>query len=303
MKHLQGWSNDPREVERIWGSMPTPFFQSPAPENRDQHNHLIFRDMTGGWHDEGPQMIGDCVSWGNSRLVDYTSVLEAYLDLEGKIDAPDYLYEQCATEVLYALSRVEVGQGRLRGSDGSVGAWAAKALTDFGWISRPELDRLGVGGKYSGARAKQWGDSGLPNSLEPAAIQHTLADMTPVRNFNDLAFHTQNYRVVAICSNVGFENAGNGSQVRRDAQGFATPRGTWGHCMTVVSSRMGNRPGGLLTNQWPTGSVVGPMGDVEIPPCSWWVDAHVLDSMLAQNDSFTGTKVKGYPARKLTWRF
>lgn len=300
MSKFFGWEDSPSEVEKVWNSMPTPFFSAPAPDDRDQHNHLIFRDMTGAWHDEGPQMIGDCVSWGNARLVDYTSVLEAYLDLEGKIDAPNYVYEQAATEVIYALSRVEVGGGRIRG-DGSVGAWAAKALTDYGWISRKELDRLGIGGTYSGQRAKQWGASGLPNNLEPNAFKHTLADMTPVRSFNEAAYHLQNYRVVAVCSNVGFENGPNGT-TQRDAQGFARPRGSWPHCMTVVSVRMGRRPGGLMTNQWPPSMVIGPMGDVEIPPCSWWVDADVLDAMFRQGDSFTGTKVKGYPARQLTWR-
>lgn len=307
MQDLCGWKDDQAEVEKVWGSMPTPFFQAPSPEQRDQHNHLIFRDFTGSWHDEGPQQIGDCVSWGNGRLVDYTQVLEAWMQIQAlkgtgeyqaALDEARYEYQQTATEVIYALSRVEVGGGQIRG-DGSVGAWAAKALTDFGSISRKELDKLGVGGRYSGQRARDWGRRGLPDELEPAAKQHIIADMTPVRTFNDLAYHVQNLRVVAVCSDVGFDN-GNDRTVR-DSQGFARPRGTWNHCMCFVSVKMGSRPGALLTNQWPEGMVQGPMGDVEIPPCSWWVDADVVERMLRQNDSFTGTKYKGYPARKLTW--
>lgn len=311
---LCGWVDDKSEVEQVWATMPTPFFSAPAPENRDQMNHTIFKDMTGNYHPEGPQEIGDCVSWGNGNLINYTQVLEAWMQIqELRVSGADdasvnaaleefrYEYQETATEVIYALSRVEVGGGRIRG-DGSVGAWAAKALTDFGTISRKELEKLGVGGRYSGQRARAWGRSGLPNELEPAARQHVIEDMTPVRTWEDLAWHVQNLRVVAICSNVGFETGGP-MTVRRDKDGFSRPRGQWNHCMLVVSVKMGGRPGGLLCNQWPLDSVQGPMGDIEIPKCSWWVDADVLNAMLRQNDSFTGTKYKGYPARKLTWRF
>jgi hypothetical protein len=296
---LSGWIKDDREVERVWSTMPTPFFATPDPENKDQHNHLIFKQITGGWHDEGPQEIGDCVSWGNARLVDYTGVL----DYAFMVGDTAYEYQKTATEVIYALSRVEVGGGQIRG-DGSVGAWAAKAVVDFGTLSRKKLDELGVGGAYSGQRARSWGSRGLPDNLEPAAKEHTIGDMTPVRNFKEAAWHIQQGRVVAVCSDVGFENGGPGGAITgRDSQGFAKPRGSWPHCMTFVSVRMGSRPGLLLCNQWPKGSVAGPMGDVEIPDCSWWVDAQYCDRMLSQNDSFTGTKFKGYPARKLTWRF
>lgn len=309
---LGGWIDDQREVEEVWSAMPTPFFSTPSTDENDHHNHLFFKEVVGTWHDEGPQLIGDCVSWGNARLVDYTSVLEMYLQLKdeeskGKSfqDGADefrQIFEFACTEAIYALSRVEIGGQRGSRSDGSVGAWAAKAVTQFGSISRAHLDRLNLSGKYSGQRAKDWGASGLPDNLEPYAKEHPIADMTPVRTWNDLKFHVQNYRVVAVCSNVGFEN-GSGGHTQRDSQGFANPRGQWNHCMAFVSTRGGSRPGALLTNQWPSGVVTGPMGDVEIPPCSWWVDADVAEKMLRQNDSFTGTKYKGYPARKLTWRF
>lgn len=300
MQALCGWVKDEREVERIWSAMPTPFFATPDPENKDQHNHLIFKQIVGHYHDEGPQEIGDCVSWGNGRLVDYTQVLDFAFDVGNE----PYEFQTTCTEVIYALSRCEVGGQYGSRSDGSVGAWAAKAVTQFGTISRAELDKIGVGGKYSGQRAKQWGASGLPDNLEPVAKNHLIQDMTPVRSFKEAAWHIQQGRVVAVCSDVGFENGGSGGAITgRDSQGFARPRGSWPHCMTFVSCKFGSRPGLLLCNQWPKGSVSGPMGDVEIPDCSWWVDADVCDHMLGQNDSFTGTGYKGYPARKLTWRF
>jgi hypothetical protein len=313
MQELCGWHNNPAEVERIWSAMPTPFFQAPAPEQgRDQHNHLIFKDFTGVWHPEGPQKIGDCVSWGNARLVNYLEVLEAWVQIQEKKaadpnyreDADDgrYIYEEICTEAIYGLSRVEIGHQRGSYQDGSVGAWAAKALMQYGIFSRADLDRMGKSGAYDPNRAKEWGARGLPSDLEGVAKRHPVADMTPVRSFNEAAFHIQNLRTVAVCSNVGFEN-GRGGMTQRDSTGRATPRGRWDHCMTFVSLRWKPNPQLLLCNQWPPGAVQGPMGDVEIPPCSWWVDAEVCDEMLGQNDSFTGTKYKGYPIRRATWKF
>jgi hypothetical protein len=297
-----GWQHDPAEVERIWGTMPTPFFMAPSPDQtRDHFNHKFFKEFVGEDAPAGPQAIGDCVSWGNGNLVNYTSVLEAYLEVKsGKMDT-GYEYQETCTEAIYALSRVEVGGQRGSYSDGSVGAWAAKAVTQFGTLSRKHLEKLGLSGAYSGQRAKEWGARGLPDNLEPAAREHLITDMTPVRSFLDAAWHIQNYRVVAVCSNVGFENGrGRGAITERDSQGFATARGTWPHCMLFVSVRW-DRPGLLMLNQWPKSSVAGPLVHDQ-PPVSWWVDADTVDRMLRQNDSYTGTKHKGYPARRLTWR-
>lgn len=308
---LCGWVYDQKEVEKVWATMPTPYFQAAPPEKIDRHNHLIFRELTGGWHDEGPQLIGDCVSWGWGRGVDYTQVLEMYLQLQSiketqgtaaYLEAVErYEYQKAATEVIYALSRVEIGGGQIRG-DGSVGSWAAKAVLDCGWISRQDLSSRGISGDYSGSRARQWGYSGLPNELEPIAKQHTVADVTPVRNVNDAAYHLENFRVIPVCSNVGFENGSRGI-TQRDSRGVARRRGQWNHCMALVSVRWWqNAPEFLLTNQWPPSMVQGPMGDVEIPPCSWWIVAEDAQVMLSQNDSHVLTGVKGYPVRRLKWR-
>ena len=39
-------------------------------------------------------------------------------------------------EVIYGGSRVEIGGGRIRG-DGSIGAWAARWVRDYGVVPRP----------------------------------------------------------------------------------------------------------------------------------------------------------------------
>jgi hypothetical protein len=303
MQNLCGWKYQPEHIERVVACLSTPHFQTPEPTQDDVFNHSIFKKFTGEWPQPGPQEIGDCTSWGWVHGVDFTVVLEAYLQIQNQSD-PDaaYEYQPTCTEALYAAERINIGNGQMGREDGGVGAWCAKAVMDVGTVSRPNLDSLGLGGTYSGDRARTWGRSGMPQNVLTACTPHTVADTTLVKSFNEAAWHLQQHRVVPVCSDVGFEN-GPGGITLRDSEGFATRRHSWSHCMCFISVRMGKRPGLLLLNQWPKGATQGPMGPVEIPDCSWWVDADTCDEMLSQGDSFTLSKYKGYPARKLTWRF
>lgn len=308
IRNLCGWKNDPAEVERLTPHLAQFFAPSPD-QTRDAHNHLIFRKATGVDSDDGPQGIGDCVSWGYAHFINYTQVLNNVYDAQNSTEDPQTAlarikleYQQTATEPIYALSRVEVGGQRGSYEDGSVGAWAIKAVKDYGSLSRPHLARLGLSPTYSPQRAKDWGAKGLPDNLEPEAFKHTFGTTTQVRSFAEAAWHIQNGRVVPVCSNVGFENGrGSGAMTVRDSQGFARPNGVWMHCMTFVSLRW-DRPGLLLLNQWPKSSVAGPKA-FEQPDVSWWVDAEVVDRMLRQNDSYTGDSFNGYPAKIIdtTW--
>lgn len=312
LDHLMGWHRDDRERDRVWSQMPTPFFYAPAPDpDTDAFNHEIVFQLLGDFLNPGPQAIGDCVSWGWGHLTDFTQLMMIADQIDEKVSAGSDIeiatadamieYQETCTEATYALSRVEVGGRRLGRSDGSLGAWAAEAAVRFGSISRIEVAKFGFSPNYSGQRANEWGYDGLPDLLEPAAKMHTVQDATPVLSFNSAAWHLQNRRGIAICSDVGFENGPQGTTLR-DKDGFASPRGKWPHCMFLMSVRMGRRPGCLCVNQWPAQMVQGPEGPTKLPPCSWWIDADVVDLILKQNDSYTVTGYKGYPARKLTWR-
>jgi hypothetical protein len=307
-----GWHDSQEEVEMVCGTLPTPFFAAPSPEKgKDSHLHILFKKTLGFEAPMGPQQIGDCVSWGSGNFVNYMQMMHIHHQIQELIakgtpqheidiftNEARYAYQEACTEAIYALSRVEIGGGRIRG-DGSVGAWAGKALEQFGAISRPHLKELGLDPTYSGQRARSWGSRGLPDELETHAKAHPFEEISLVRNFEEFAWHCQQGRPTFVCSNVGFEN-GPGGRTQRDAQGFARAQGTWPHCMTLVSLRW-DRPGALCLNQGPESAFMGPLA-FEQPKQSFWIDADTVDRMLRQQDSWTGDRYRGYPVRKLTWK-
>jgi hypothetical protein len=306
---FKGWIENPHEVNATLATMPAPLFVNApgASELKIKGNDPVLlyknvRAVIGTDAPKGPQGIGDCVSWGFGGMTNYFQCVQISIALrdEGLFGSPqeeqnEFLksigistYEEIATESIYALSRVEVGGQRGSYSDGSVGAWAAKALTDYGLLSRPELSRLGLSPDYNPKRAKDWGAKGLPDNLEPTAKKHPYKIMSSVRSFNDLAKLIENGKPTAICSNRGFS-------MIRDRQGFCSQKGTWYHCMFAVAVRY-DRPGALLAQSWGPNTPSGPT-DLEQPDNTFWVDEKVLDGMLRQGDSFSGDEFEAYQSR------
>lgn len=294
--NLCGWVKNEAESERLVATLAAPGVRSAAPDlagygvGKTALLYEAFRRAWGRDFDDGPQRIGDCVSWGASRVYDLAGVMQV---LAGKPERYDWEDRAC-TEVVYALSRVEIGQGRIRG-DGSVGMWAAEALKRYGHLSRRLM------GAYDPARARAWGYSGLPDAHEPEAARHK-ADWVPVRTYEEARDLIAAGHGVAVCSSVGFEN-GPGGRTRRDAAGFASARGRWPHCMAFIGSRDDGRPGLLCSNQWAREMVEGPKGDHDIPANCWWVEPKVCDRMLSEEDSFAVTLVGGYPAEAFDFIF
>lgn len=285
-----GWINDPQAVEKVLGELPQPLFASAAPHlkgsgaKEDTLLYLGVRKVLGGKDaPKGPQKIGDCVSWGWGNLINYAQCTAV---LKGE----PVEYQEIATESIYALSRVEVGGQRGSYQDGSVGAWAAKACTNYGVLSRNEI------GAYDPKRAKEWGAKGLPDELEPKAKLHVLKTTSLIQNFEEACDAIQNGYPVAVCSMQGFS-------MQRDNEGFCRPEGTWAHCMAFVAKRFGNRPGLCCSQSWGPNTPSGPLA-LEQPDNTFWVDAETCNRMFRQRDSFTGSPFVGYPAAKIPdWYF
>jgi len=202
----------------------------------------------------------------------------------------DESFRDLVQEVIYGGSRVEVGGGRIRG-DGSVGAWAAKWVKDYGVIAR------GIYGSrdlrvYSEARCREYGRRGVPDELEPLAKQHPVKGIASVRSWDECRAAIRNGYPVVVCSDQGFE-------MERDADGFCHPHGTWYHAMAVIGVRGGDRPGGFLLNSWGPNAHSGPRFPPDAPVAGFWVDAAVLDRMLKQGDSWAFSQLRGFPPGKV----
>jgi hypothetical protein len=238
------------------------------------------RQVWGRDLDIGPQLIGDCVSWGYSGCVDLIACIEV---IAGEAEEHSWELRTC-TEAMYALSRVEYGDLDGSSQDGSRGLWASAAVSAGGTLSREVL------GPYNPTRAKAWGATGLPDDLEPEARTHRIRRTTLVQTFEEARDSIANGYPIAVCSGQGFS-------MDRDNDGFASANDSWAHCMKFIASRDDERPGLLCMNSW--GDVhTGPKGKHDIPDGSFWVDAEVCTNMFQSwMDSYALSQFDGYPRR------
>lgn len=287
-----GWIRDPEAVAAVLQALPQPLFAEAGaalldtPERDvflwDAAKHVIGDHLPA--HDQDG--VGCCVGEGFSSAVEYLQCVEIALGGE-----PD-LFEPICSEAVYALSRVEIGGGRLIG-DGSVGAWAARAVCEYGVLPRMRFGAYDLE-SFDPERARDWGRHGLPDNLEPDARLHPVQTVSLVRSFTEARAAIAHGYPVAVCSDQGFT-------LERDADGFCLPRGRWGHCMCFIGVTNGRRPGLCCLQSWGPNVPTGPMGLGDPPPWSFWVDAEIADRMLAEGDSWALSAFVGFPARELQW--
>lgn len=237
------------------------------------------------------QAIGDCVSHGWGLGVDVLACTEIVAGEREKWVAP------AATEIIYALSRVEIGGGSIGRGDGSMGAWAADAVSKYGVLHRiPYLEGKYDFSTYDGnvARALGMPRAGCPDALEPIAKEHPVRTVSPVKSYEEARDAIVNGYPVPVCSNYGFRE-------QRDSEGFARPSGRWDHCMLLAAADDEyRRPGLLCWNSWGDTWISGPKRH-EQPDGSFWIDAEVVDAMLRQNDSFAISGYEGFKSQDLDY--
>lgn len=314
-----GWLNKPFEVEKVKSTLRFKCAtQIIAEENLASRTggsdpvlfYPLFRKITGKDCPSGPQKIGDCVSWGWSNCLNYLQIIKIasqvkklglFDELKGGTfttevinDHPNYRaaqdaineWQEVCTEWVYGSSRVEIGGQKGDQEDGSVGAWAAKAVT-WGVATRKKY------GPYDPQRAKQWGADGVPDDYEAESKKHICPDVAPVTSYQDAVTMIRAYRPVPVCSNQGFTMV-------RDSTGGCHPEGNWGHCMLFMSI---DDKGRLLCSQsWGPDTPTGPVY-LDQPKNTFWVDPQTVDHMLKANDSFSPAGFLGYEVEDfLDWR-
>jgi hypothetical protein len=230
------------------------------------------------------QEIGDCVSFGHGHGNDLLQCIEIKLG-----EALDY--RETDTEFIYATSRMVAGI--LGHSDGSYGSAAVKAMTTIGMVSR---EMLGVDGAYASGRAKLWGVSGPPCDLAVKAAAYKLGAAALVSTWEELVTALTNGYPVTICTNQGFTMA-------RDADGFCSASGIWGHCMLIAGVRF-DRPGACILQSWGPDLPTGPT-TLGQPTWSFWADQRVVESILSEGDSWALSRAPAFVGRELppSWKY
>ena len=289
MGHVYDW----RQVEATLAASPTPSFASTgreiygSGEGKTVCLWLALEKLLGTFpvHE---QTIGDCVSHGFGTGID---VLQA---VEIQSGDNERWVAETATESIYAISRVERGKRQIGRGDGSVGAWAADAVSKWGVLQRVQYGQHDLR-QYSGPLAKKWGWDGLPDELEPKAAPFKVGVTSLVTTYEQARDAIANGYPVAVCSDQGFDDV-------RDSEGFSRAMGSWAHCMVFLGvDDNPKRPGLLCMNSWGRNWIRGPkrLGQ---PDGSFWVDAQVANRMLGRNpDSWALGKFSGYPAQNLDY--
>lgn len=230
-----GWHYRPGEIEaycRARNDAGDPVsFGAARPELKGFWQQCVSRGITGIFLQDAErelfgenrpadfQQRGTCVSRGTYRACQDSWLYS--LARKGTIGRPVLI----AYEPIYAGSRVNVGRGQLGGEDGSVGAWAAQYVHDYGLLERAVYGSVDLSESREDL-AVAWGapGRGVPGELLQAsspfrAISHKA------ENVEELADCIAAGYAVAFCSNTLWGD--------RDGSGMARPSGRGGHCEEV----------------------------------------------------------------------
>ena len=288
-----GWVKDDDAIARNVNPLLTAQFQD-TPAGRAvmgdgdvflwQAVRKVNPDKPAGWYPNiNQQNVGCCVGCGFKHAC---GVIQATQILAGRAAE----WKEVSVEVIYGGSRVEIGGGRISG-DGSIGAWAARWVREYGVVPMEKYDSVDLS-EFSPKRAREFGRYGVPDDLEPLAKQHPVKGTALVKSWQDVERAIRQGYPVAVCSDQGF-------RMERDRDGFCRAQGTWPHCMAIIGIRGGDRPGGFILNSWGDNAHTGPVWPTDAPVAGFWADWRTIDRMVKQGDSFALSDAVGFPQRKL----
>lgn len=293
-----GWQKDEAAVKAVVATLPfKAFADTPAGAVADVPDHFYQWDVYRKANPRGPPIrnqgsVGSCVGNGGASAIVRTLACQIVLD-----GANEEL-KDLSVEVLYAGSRIEIGGGRIRG-DGSVGAWLAKFANQYG-IAPAEKITTAAGktydlSSYDQARCRAWGNSGVPDDLEPLCKKHPVQEITLIKTLDELKRALAQGYGVSVCSGQGFS-------MQRDSRGVARPSGSWAHCMCIdgYHTEVG-KEFYHIENSWGPDAHKGPVGWGNPSTAGFWAEAAVVQQMLAAGDTWAFSGVKGFPARESIW--
>jgi len=295
-----GWHPRPADVDAVLATLPMPRFCQAAPSLKDTGNRDVLHwraeeKVLGKRLPAHNQTRGTCVSQGYGRGAQDLMFIEIAIKGES-----EEWRGQVATEPIYAGSRVEIGGGQLGNDDGSVGAWAAKWVQQYGILLRQKYGKWDFSEPNDELAAELGARGvGVPDELEPVAKEHPVKTISQCLTGEEAADGLCNWYPLPICSDQGFTED-------RDRNGFCKPRGTWYHCMLARGHCVvkGNRPAVAIQQSWnghsPTGNdrVTLESGEeITLPQGVFLIDLEVCDRMVSQGDSFFLSNFEGFPSQ------
>lgn len=252
-----------------------------------EYEEALLKRRIEGW----AQTHTDCTSFALARAAQDLILVEVAERGDGEV----WPGHEVATEPIYGGGRVEIGGRRIRGN-GLVVSWGAKWLQEYGVLLRKDYRSVDLS-TYSGSRAKSWGESGVPNEIEPIARENPVKDWTVIQSGPDIIAAAAGRFPIATGSNYGFTET-------RDENGFCYPSGSWAHAMAwrgyVIVK--GNRPAVPIQQSWknsPRGNDLVKLEsgrEIKLPFGVFLVDMEHCERMAARGDAVALTGVRGWEA-------
>lgn len=288
-----GWHERPEEVERVVATLPFPRASTSASNilgtgaGKSAFLYKAAQKVTGGHLPAQQQPRGTCVSRGFSRALDYRQCVEI-------VGGESGVYEFVSHAVIYGLGKEvggEVGpQNKRESGDGLVGAWAAKAISQFGFVRNADVGDVDAG---SDDLAIKYAVNGVPSEIKTLCDKHKARAVTQIDGgASQCRDMLVNGFPIACCSNQGFT-------MKRDSKGRCTPQGSWSHCM-MWSAYDDDFKRFLVEQSWGQMCPEGPLY-LDQPDNSFWIDWDVADRMAKQRDTFAIGDIDGFGLSQ-SWR-
>ncbi len=264
-------------------------------------------------HADGSSGEGDCVGHAAAMGCDILAATDIHM-----LGQRERWEAKASVEMIYAGSRVEVGQNVMDGRQGAWGVWGARYLKQYGVLHRKEYNdgdgnTIDLRG-YHPRRSRKYRDVGVPDWLESIAREHPVQEITNVQTGQEALDAVCAGQPVLMCSSYAFHDT-------RDAKGFAEPylsfterrrrgwrwvnvrlRVQWWHAMILTGAVLeGGRIGGTIQNShanWNSGP--RPNG---MPVGSFNVDLRHLHTMVTDwFECYALASYKGHESKKMRRR-
>lgn len=289
-----GWNDTPELIRDAKASLKTVFRQTPsgaddAPLPKDVFQWQTYQKVRGKPKpDKNQNPIGSCVGFGSTTAGENALICAI-------AGGEPFEFTEFSEEVSYALMRVDIGRGELRGQDGAVGGWAARARTELGALPKGICDGQDFT-KYSPTRCRQLGDKGVSAAIKTECAKYRAGDAALLRTWLDVKKALAAGHGVFTCSRIGFS-------AQRDSNGVAVEAGTWGHCMNIDGYHVDDTgiEYGHFDNSWDLSYHRGPVGWGNPNGAGFWAKSSIVARMLSEGDSYTISAVKGFPKLELDW--
>jgi hypothetical protein len=287
-----GWRRDPVAVAQVKEAMQNTghrlTFAQAAPKligigsGQTAILHNYSKVVLGGFLQPQFQPRGTCVSRGHKRALDLLQCVEiATMRLS-------YEFNYISHAGIYGACRMHGNY--LSNQDGAVGAWAAWAIVNNGVVLNKDVND----DDNKDDLAVQWGSKGVPADILAKMKSHLCTTFTQAMSANDVRDALVAGKSVTVSSDVGFE------PFHRNAEGLCKPGGSWPHCMCVTGYRA-DKNWFLIDQSWGPDQPNGPIGDMDIPSYSFWIEANVMDRMVKQGDTWILTGLNGWDSDTMHW--